>query len=261
MTPRSAAIARQGPTFASWSRVVTTISSPGASVAADGAADVERQRRHVRAELDLVGRRRREVGERGMGVVDRASRRSRRAGTRRRGSRSTRGSRREGLDDAVRDLRAAGAVEERDRPAAVLDGEGRERRAERSTSNADMADPRGGAASRRCYRPSETRGPGARPAAAYGAVGASMGGPTGLSGRGLGRRGGTSSGARSRVGGDLVEREVDLELDLLADEPAAGLEGDVPGQAPVLAVELRRGVEAGAPALEPSCCRGTPRRR
>ena len=51
---------------------------------------------------------------------------------------------------------------------------------------------------------------------------------------------------------DLVEREVDLELDLLADEPAAGLEGDVPGQAPVLAVELRRGVEAGAPALEPS---------
>ena len=32
VTPRSSAIARQGETFASWSRVVTTISSPGWSV-------------------------------------------------------------------------------------------------------------------------------------------------------------------------------------------------------------------------------------
>ena len=53
--PRSAAIDRHGPTFASWSRVVTTTSSSGPSERTDRAADMEGQAGHVRAELDLVG--------------------------------------------------------------------------------------------------------------------------------------------------------------------------------------------------------------
>src|SRR5688500_4173165 len=44
--------------------------------------------------------------------------------------------------------------------------------------------------------------------------------------------------------------EIDLDLDVLANEKAAGLERDVPGQADVLAVDLRAGAERGTlPAL------------
>ena len=35
--------------------------------------------------------------------------------------------------------------------------------------------------------------------------------------------------------GDLVRRDGDLELDLLADQPATLLEGDIPVESPVLA--------------------------
>ena len=43
----------------------------------------------------------------------------------------------------------------------------------------------------------------------------------------------------------LLERDVGLDLDLVADQPAAGLEGDVPVESPVLAVDLGPGAEAG----------------
>src|SRR5690242_16183017 len=52
----------------------------------------------------------------------------------------------------------------------------------------------------------------------------------------------------TRSGGEchhLLDRDVDLELDLVADEPAAGFKCDVPVQAPVLAVDGRRRREAG----------------
>ena len=52
---------------------------------------------------------------------------------------------------------------------------------------------------------------------------------------------GLSTGPRRQ----LIEGDVDVELDLLADEPAAGLERHVPVQAPVLAVDL--------PEMEPAC--------
>ena len=54
---------------------------------------------------------------------------------------------------------------------------------------------------------------------------------------------------RRRVGGDgdrLLDRDLDVELDLVADQPAAGLEGDVPVEAPVLAVDLRAVAEKPA---------------
>ena len=59
---RSAACRRelsQGETFASWSSRVTTTSSPSLPVARGGAREREVERRHVRAEDDLVGRSRR----------------------------------------------------------------------------------------------------------------------------------------------------------------------------------------------------------
>src|SRR3954452_21163595 len=56
---------------------------------------------------------------------------------------------------------------------------------------------------------------------------------------------------RDRRGGDdLIQGEVDLELDVLADKPATGLEGDGPGQADLLAVEPGRRVEAHPSSLE-----------
>src|SRR5215207_1822934 len=42
--------------------------------------------------------------------------------------------------------------------------------------------------------------------------------------------------------------DLELETDLLADDHAAGLECDVPGEAEVLPVDLGRGREAGPPA-------------
>src|SRR5262245_41199024 len=60
----------------------------------------------------------------------------------------------------------------------------------------------------------------------------------------------SGGGARElRLGGhgDLVRGDRDLELDLLADEPAALLERDVPVEAPLGADELRRGGQAGVP--------------
>src|SRR6478672_10520363 len=50
--------------------------------------------------------------------------------------------------------------------------------------------------------------------------------------------------------GVLDGRDVELELDLLADEHAAGLERGVPGQAPVLAVDGGRALEADAQVAE-----------
>src|SRR6478672_9737112 len=46
-----------------------------------------------------------------------------------------------------------------------------------------------------------------------------------------------------RQGDRLLECDVDFELDLVADQPAAGLEGDVPVETPVLAIDLGLGVE------------------
>ena len=64
-----------------------------------------------------------------------------------------------------------------------------------------------------------------------------------------GRDAGRIGAGVDRLG--LLDSEVDLELDVLAHEPAAGLEAHVPGQAPVLAVDLRGGVEAGAAGAAP----------
>jgi hypothetical protein len=98
----------------------------------DRAADVERQRRHVRPELDLVGRGRAEqVGHGGMRLVDRgvaaAAGEERTVVVRVRRPVVVRDRR----DDRVRDLRPAGAVEQRDRPAVLLDREGRKPAPER----------------------------------------------------------------------------------------------------------------------------------
>src|SRR6478752_9781093 len=48
-------------------------------------------------------------------------------------------------------------------------------------------------------------------------------------------------------GDRLLECDVNFELDLVADQPAAGLEGDVPVEAPVLAIDLGLGAETGPP--------------
>src|SRR5436190_7513175 len=59
----------------------------------------------------------------------------------------------------------------------------------------------------------------------------------------------TAPGSGGRSGGDgdrLLERQVDVERDLVAHEPAAGLESDVPVESPVLAIDLGSSVEAGA---------------
>src|SRR5690349_23477848 len=50
--------------------------------------------------------------------------------------------------------------------------------------------------------------------------------------------------------GGLDRREVELELDLLRDEHATGLEGGVPGEAEVLAVDLRGALEADPDVAE-----------
>ncbi len=93
----------------------------------DRTADVERQRRHVRAELDLgrVGRAE-HVGHRlvrlGDDRVAPAARQERPVGVRVRlavvGG--------DGVDDRIGDLRPAGTVEVGDGPAVVLEREGRE---------------------------------------------------------------------------------------------------------------------------------------
>src|SRR6478752_6349715 len=46
-------------------------------------------------------------------------------------------------------------------------------------------------------------------------------------------------------GDRLLECDIHFELDLVADQPAAGLEGDVPVEAPVLAIDLGLGAETG----------------
>ena len=53
VTPRSLAASSQGATLASWSRPVTSTSSPGPSVAAEDPRGVHGERRHVGAEDDL----------------------------------------------------------------------------------------------------------------------------------------------------------------------------------------------------------------
>lgn len=52
---------------------------------------------------------------------------------------------------------------------------------------------------------------------------------------GTGRRHPVARGARLPSGSGLDRRDVERDLDLVADEHAAGLEGDVPGQAELLA--------------------------
>ena len=61
--------------------------------------------------------------------------------------------------------------------------------------------------------------------------------------------GGCGAG-RCERSGVLDRGDVELELDLLGDEDAAGLERGVPGQAPVLAVEGGRALEADAQVAE-----------
>ena len=60
---------------------------------------------------------------------------------------------------------------------------------------------------------------------------------------------GRVSGWSDRSGG-ADRRDVELELDLLGDEDAAGLERGVPGQAPVLAVDGGATLEADAQVAE-----------
>src|SRR5215210_1154734 len=84
---------------------------------------------------------------------------------------------------------------------------------------------------RGCYRPAGVAGAGGSATALRRA--------DGLPGR-LGRG--------PRLDCDLVRRDVDLELDVVPDEPAAGLERHVPVEAPVLAVDLRFGGESGVAA-------------
>src|SRR6476469_7338696 len=50
--------------------------------------------------------------------------------------------------------------------------------------------------------------------------------------------------------GALAGRDVELQLDLLGDQHAAGLERGVPGQVPVLAVDRGRTLEADAQVAE-----------
>ena len=129
VTPRSAAIARQVETLASWSRrrhddLVTRLEGRP-----DRSAEMERERRHVRAELDLVRRGGTEqVGYRGVGLVGHRvgppARGERTAGVRVRVAEVAR----DRVDHPLRDLGAARPVEEDGRPAVVLTGEGRELR-------------------------------------------------------------------------------------------------------------------------------------
>src|SRR6187402_213731 len=56
---------------------------------------------------------------------------------------------------------------------------------------------------------------------------------------------------RGAVGSGVADRgDVELELDLLGDEDAAGLERGVPGEAPVLAVDGGLALEADAGVAE-----------
>jgi hypothetical protein len=93
---------------------------------------MERQRGHVRAELDLrCVRRAEQVGHRLVGLVDRrvAPAAGQEGAVVVRVRRPVIG--RDRLDDRFGDLRAAGAVEQRDGPAVLLDGEGGKTAAER----------------------------------------------------------------------------------------------------------------------------------
>src|SRR6476659_11485172 len=65
---------------------------------------------------------------------------------------------------------------------------------------------------------------------------------------------GTGRRARGRGSGVADRRDVELELDLLGDEHAAGLEGGVVGQAPVLAVDGGAALEADAQVAERVAC-------
>jgi probable blue pigment (indigoidine) exporter len=78
-----------------------------------------------------------------------------------------------------------------------------------------------------------------------------------VAGQLTGRARGASPGAGTRhvrcdgvvgsgAGRSGDRRDVELELDLLADEDSTGLQGSVPGQAPVLAVDRRGPLEADA---------------
>ena len=111
---------------------MTTISSPGASVAPIDPPDVERERRHVVAELDLVrAPGTEEVGDGRVCLVDdRVRRLARREGAAGVGVR-VRQVVADGIDDALRDLGAAGTVEERDGPAVLFAPQGWEFGAER----------------------------------------------------------------------------------------------------------------------------------
>src|SRR5688572_32201407 len=60
----------------------------------------------------------------------------------------------------------------------------------------------------------------------------------------VGCLGGAPDEIRRLRHGDLVRRDGDLELDLLADEPPALLEGDIPVESPVLARDRGPGRQA-----------------
>ena len=64
------------------------------------------------------------------------------------------------------------------------------------------------------------------------------------------RRGSAGLLRAAARGQALDGRDVERDLDLVADEDAAGLERGVPGQAVVLARDLERGLEAGARVAE-----------
>jgi hypothetical protein len=93
---------------------------------ADRARDVERERRHIRPERDLVRIDAEQVGERGMGVLDDRVRalggeeRAAMVGVRLAVVACDR------VDHRLGDLRPAGTVEEDDRPSVLGEREGRE---------------------------------------------------------------------------------------------------------------------------------------
>ena len=132
VTSRSAAIARQVETFASWSSVVTTISSPACEGGADRPPDVQGQGRHVVAELDLLGARgTEEVGDRRVALVDhRVAQLARPEGAAGVGVHVAVVAA-DRVDHALRDLRPAGAVQEGDRAAVLLASQRRELGAQR----------------------------------------------------------------------------------------------------------------------------------